>query len=447
MPERKAVFIMPMLFGHLNPTITMANALGKHGYKVFYAGSKQLVRFTLKNNFKLYLLETIAVNRYSLAPENKSRLSKWLVTMRNNYLEDAYHRRKADLKKLIEELNPDVVFLDEFCSLDFIALYSLKPSLRVFILHGKMGMYYNKKSPPGNYYAFPDSMGNYLWKWVLFYLSMKRYYKKCLYMGKNFESRLEKIMRAEQIPSMYTINYKKLFTTSFTNIPEILFYATEFDFPDVSPLPWQTHLSPGVASERREFVTEEVLQFLTLAKASEQNRIVYCSLGTVTDIHLTENSARASFIDKIMQIATANAHLFFIISFGEDLQKQKYSNIGVKNLLALNFAPQLHILKYADIFITHGGSNSIFESIYSKTPMIVFPLNNEWDQNGNAARVVFYRLGLKSDLEASAERIALQINYLLVHNSFKNTVSAFANRLKEKYTDDYIINKLNEIGI
>ncbi len=438
---------MPMLWGHLNPTISMANALVNKGYKVNYAGIKQLVRFTIKHDFKLYLLETIAVNRYSLAPENKSRLSKWLATMRNNYLEDAYHRRKADLKKLIEELNPDVVFLDEFCSLDFIALYSLKPSLKIFMLQGKMGMYYSKKTPPGNYFAFPNGLSACLWKWELTAQSLKRSYKKCLYMGKNFESRLEKIMRAEQIPPKYSINYKKLFTTSFTNIPEILFYATEFDFPDVSPLPWQTHLSPGVASERREFVTEEVLQFLTLAKASEQNRIVYCSLGTVTDIHLTENSARASFIDKIMQIATANAHLFFIISFGEDLQKQKYSNIGVKNLLALNFAPQLHILKYADIFITHGGSNSIFESIYSKTPMIVFPLNNEWDQNGNAARVVFYRLGLKSDLEASAERIALQINYLLVHISFKNTVSAFANRLKEKYTDDFIINKLNEIGI
>ncbi len=438
---------MPMLWGHLNPTITMAKTLAQQGYSVFYAGIKPLVRFTVKNNFRLYILDNAYVNKPHLNPENKSGLGKWLATTRHNYLEEAYQLRKADLKKLVEELNPEVVFLDEFCFFDFIMLYSLKPSLKIFLLQWRMGMYYTRKSPPGNYYAFPDGKGHYLWKWELIAQGIKRYYKKCLYLGKNFESRLEKIMQQEKIPSMYQINYKKKFTTSYTNVPEILVYPAELDFPDVSPLPWQTLLSPGVALGRREVITDEVSQFLKLAKTSEQNRIIYCSLGTVSDVHLAETNAKANFIDKILQIASANAHLFFIISYGNELQKEKHSDIGTKNLLALNFAPQLHLLKYADVFMTHGGNNSIYESIYSETPMIVFPLNNYWEQNGSAARVVYHGLGLKSDLNASAQSISSQIKLLLASDTYKTAVSAMAAALRSKYTNQYMTNKLNELGL
>ena len=447
MPENRIVFIMPMLFGHLNPTISFANVFIKQGHSVHYAGSKQLIRFTLKHNFKLFELQTLPVNKYTARPKDENAFKKWVSTIQNNELLNIYIERKADLKRLVDEINPNLVFLDEFCFLDFIILYSLNPSLKICILQTKMGMYYSKNAPPSNYYAFPGSMSSYLWNWVLAGRKLKRFYKKCLYIGKNFESRLEKIMKMEHIPSKYKINYKKIFSLSFTHVPEILFYASEFDFPNVAPLPWQINLSPAVALERREIITEELRQFLTLAKTQEQNRIIYCSLGTVSDRHISDEDVKANFIDKVLKVAADNQDFFFVISFGNDLQKEKYVNLPGKNILVLHFAPQIYVLKYADVFLTHGGNNSIYESIYSKTPMLIFPLNNDWDQNGCAARAVYHGIGLKANLGDSAQSISTQIKTLLATDSYKNAVSALADVVMKKYTDEYMINKLNESGI
>ena len=41
--------------------------------------------------------------------------------------------------------------------------------------------------------------------------------------------------------------------------------------------------------------------------------------------------------------------------------------------------------------------------------MLLFPLNNKWDQNGTAARVVYHGLGLKSDLNENKEKLIAKI--------------------------------------
>lgn len=80
--------------------------------------------------------------------------------------------------------------------------------------------------------------------------------------------------------------------------------------------------------------------------------------------------------------------------------------------------PQFTILSMIDVFLTHGGPNSIMESIYQLTPMLVFPLNDVYDQNGNEARVKYHQVGLLMNLNDSEQKIKNSINKVLANYDY-----------------------------
>lgn len=110
--------------------------------------------------------------------------------------------------------------------------------------------------------------------------------------------------------------------------------------------------------------------------------LVYISLGT------TFNNApefyRAcfeAFADEPWRIVLSTGK-----GVGERLPKPP------KNFTVREFVPQLHILDRADLFITHGGMNSVNEGLHYGVPLVVVPQRG--DQNLVAARVTELGAGL-----------------------------------------------------
>lgn len=82
------------------------------------------------------------------------------------------------------------------------------------------------------------------------------------------------------------------------------------------------------------------------------------------------------------------------------------------NFLLSSYVPQLEVLQKSRVFVTHGGMNSVMESLYYGVPMVVVP--QQVEQAANARRVQELGLGITldpDDLTAEALRTAVERVY------------------------------------
>jgi MGT family glycosyltransferase len=108
---------------------------------------------------------------------------------------------------------------------------------------------------------------------------------------------------------------------------------------------------------------------------------IYVSIGTVLD------DIRTTIFGKIIA-ALGDQPINVIANTSPAIFEQWPSNFVVQSV-----CPQLDIIKNVDLVITHGGFNTINESLFFNKPLIVLPL--AWDQSPNANLVVQNGCGLK----------------------------------------------------
>lgn len=116
--------------------------------------------------------------------------------------------------------------------------------------------------------------------------------------------------------------------------------------------------------------------------------VVYISLGTVI-------KGAVLFFQNCIE-AFRNENVDVIISVGKKFDIRKLKNIPL-NIRIYNSVPQLEVLKMADVFVTHGGMNSVSEAFVYGVPMIVIPFMS--DQPVNARCIE--KLGVGKTLEYS----------------------------------------------
>jgi UDP:flavonoid glycosyltransferase YjiC (YdhE family) len=111
------VFLFPNLTGHLNPTLQIAAEHKEVGDKVFYAGTFDVIPFTKKHGYDFYSLNSLPFATGFEDAIHEDKKEKWLESLLDRYSDKSYKQRKADINGLINELNPDLIFLE--CVLEF----------------------------------------------------------------------------------------------------------------------------------------------------------------------------------------------------------------------------------------------------------------------------------------------------------------------------------------
>lgn len=129
--------------------------------------------------------------------------------------------------------------------------------------------------------------------------------------------------------------------------------------------------------------------------------LVYVSMGTVIN-------DRPDFYSKCID-AMREENVDLIISCGNAVDISSLGELP-KNVKIFPYVNQMEVLSKASVFITHCGMNSVSESLYMETPMVLYPQTNE--QAAVARRVTEIGAGimLKDD---SAEGIRQTVHDLI----------------------------------
>ena len=175
---------------------------------------------------------------------------------------------------------------------------------------------------------------------------------------------------------------------SYSRLAQISQLPREFDFPRRSLPPIFHYVGPLRSSPRQnvEFPWERL----------DGRPLIYSSLGTLQN---TKTNLFQCFIE-----ACAGLDVQLIIA------GRSPNSLGAlpENVIAAAYAPQLELLQKACLTVTHGGLNTVLDSLTSGVPMIVLPLT--YEQPAISMRVVRSGTGITlppSHLSVAALRAAI----------------------------------------
>jgi MGT family glycosyltransferase len=151
---------------------------------------------------------------------------------------------------------------------------------------------------------------------------------------------------------------------------------------------------------------------LSINLFENKKKIIYISLGSIYNDKL-------DFYKTCIK-AFKNSNFQVFISIGKHIQRSSLGYVP-KNIYIDNYLPQLQILAKADLFITHGGMNSINESSYYEVPMLLFPQMLE--QKANAFRIEELEAGLYSKKDnVSSKKLMLLVREVINNQRYKKGV-------------------------
>jgi zeaxanthin glucosyltransferase len=151
--------------------------------------------------------------------------------------------------------------------------------------------------------------------------------------------------------------------------------------------------------------------------------LVYCALGG----QLYRAGDTPGFLRRVVTAFATRPDLRLLLATGNHLRPDELRDVP-SNVLVVQRAPQLGVLKRARLMITHGGLGSVKECIAHGVPMLVFPL--DVDQPGNAARVAHHGLGLAGDVAKTGGRELLRmVDRVLTEPAFAAQSAKFRDQL------------------
>ncbi len=146
-----------------------------------------------------------------------------------------------------------------------------------------------------------------------------------------------------------------------------------------------------------------------LERLQTDKPVIYISLGTIF------NGDR-DFYEACLQAFTGSDYTV-VLSLGKKFTPESFGAIP-PNFILRNHVPQLDVLQHADLFITHGGMNSVHEGISFGVPLIVIPQMLE--QEIVARQVVRNQAGIMLDKkQISAVRLREKADAVLVNPTYR----------------------------
>jgi len=145
--------------------------------------------------------------------------------------------------------------------------------------------------------------------------------------------------------------------------------------------------------------------------------LVYFSLGSL-------GSADVGLMHRLIGILADTPHRY-IVSKGPQAAQISLAD----NMWGEEFLPQPAIMPLVDLVLTHGGNNTVTESLHHGKPMVVLPLF--WDQYDNAQRMAELGFGRRLDpWTCEREELISAIDRLLADDETRERLARVASRIQ-----------------
>lgn len=411
-------------YGHFNPALTLAKALQEAGHTPHLAGTPFFRRYISAQGFPFHNLQALPFagdfERWQLEQRHAPHL--YWSTLRARWSDQLYHERKAALLQILDTVQPDVILLDAVLATDFIILYPelVRRSIRLALIHAMLPTHMDAHRPPANSDLLPDNRDEV--RRALRDISrrqrLKRWRQRIYYWGMDVRTMLYRRLILNRIPRRYWPATASLMTYTPEGLEEWILLPEAYDFP----IPGRSHRHYiGYLPLHRvaDPANEAYRQWRTQNHPGKSDRmLVYCSWGTIATEHLT------SIIALLERIIRAAQNLNAVVVIALKAQPQAIEKLPVSEHVHIFPAvDQVDLLSIADIFVTHGGLGSVKEAIEATVPMLMYPVHNDFDPRGNAARVVHHQLGLRGNVqEDSVEQIQDYLTHLYRNPQYKRNL-------------------------
>jgi MGT family glycosyltransferase len=196
-------------------------------------------------------------------------------------------------------------------------------------------------------------------------------------------------------------------TSPFLNL---YLYPAELDYPRPPPEPTWRRLESCVRATDSPWEPPQTI-------AAGDGALVYLSLGSL-------GSGDVPLMERLVDSLSATPHRY-VVSRGPQHAAYELA----PNMAGEEFLPQTSVLPEVDLVITHGGNNTVTESMHFGKPMIVLPLF--WDQHDNAQRVDETGFGIRlPTYEFTDAELRGAIDHLLADDPLAARLGAISKRLQ-----------------
>ena len=372
----KVVFFSIPAYGHTNPTLPLVEELVKRGEEVIYYSTNEFKEKILATGaeYRAYVFSGHDYDSHH-SGKNLSFLYYLMIKITVDQLDV--------LLDAIQDLKPDYIIHDAICAWGrYVAAVCKIPaisSITTFALYEK-GISIKKVLQ-----FFKDS-GLQGVKNILSARKMQRaLFKKYGVQPRSF---VETMMNEEGLNIVYT---SEAFQPN-----EQLFDKQQYAF-----------IGPSI-TERKNDVDKTNY-------ASLSHPLVYLSMGTIWNGIIR--------IDEIIHALASCGYSVVVSGIDTDTD-----NPYGKNVILRKYVNQIEVLKHCDVFITHGGMNSVSEALYWGVPLCIHPFQTE--QAIVADRVVELGCGLKID-GFDPHTVLEMVSVLQQDNTYKANCEIIASSFRQ----------------
>lgn len=395
------IFCVHPIAGSVNASLKIAKDLQAEGHNITYIGVRDCEKFVSPNNFSFVaLFEQWFPKGYFEIDEKlnglsflqKMQLARQFTQQMKDFINALMAGQDAEFFNTVKQLNPTLIITVATHYDSFIwSLLAYKAGINNIYLHDTLCNTQVSGLPPITSDIIPN---NSIFSKIKIALAWQQFLIGRFLIEGSYSLlgiALNPCYGVKELAQHY--HYPLDFITTASDmlapklkLPELVSCPQDFEFTNTPAQVGRYYIEAGIYLKRQQAA-------FAWKNIDADKPLIYCALGSL-------NSLNPQVLMNFYQIIIDTAKLYsewqWVIALGDQLKIDQFDTIP-SNILLINRAPQLALLKTAKLMINHGGTNTVKECILLGVPMLSFPVG--FDTYGNTARLVHHGLGLRGEIK------------------------------------------------